>query len=111
RAVTDTQADFDLGPELVLSEALRIKLPWVPVHLTQTLIGRGGFTHFFQGGAENGLEILGGVQIPLRDVGYATDITIDAMAGRGTNQGFGTTDLRVLAAITVTRNPGRKPKP
>lgn len=111
RSVTDTQADFDLGPELMLSEALRIKLPWIPVNFTQTLISRGGFTNFFKGGAENGLEVMGGLQIPLRDVGYNTDVVIDAMAGRGTNQGFGTTDLRVLAAITVTRNPGRKPKP
>ncbi len=111
RTTVDTQADYNHGPELVLSEALRIKLPWVPVRLVQTLIARGGFTNFFKGGAENALEILGGVQVPLANVGYNTDITIDAMAGRGTNQGFGATDLRVLAALTVTRNPGRKPKP
>jgi len=111
RPTVDTQADFNLGSELVLSEALRIKLPWIPVNITQTLIARGGFTNFFQGGAENALELMGGVQIPLRDVGFNTDVTIDAMAGRGTNQGFGATDLRVLAAITITRNPGRKPKP
>lgn len=111
RGVIDTNADFNLGPELVLSQALRLTLPWVPVAFTQTLIGRGGFTNFFQGGAENALELLGGLQVPLRDVGFNTDVTLDFMAGRGTNQGYGTTDLRVLAALTVARNPGRKPKP
>lgn len=111
RPVLVSDNDFDLGPELVLSEALRLKLPWIPVNFTQTLIARGGFTRFFQGGAENGLELLGGLQVPLRDVGFNTDVMVDVMAGRGTNQGFGTTDLRVLAAMTITRNPGRKPQP
>lgn len=108
RGVVDTGQDFDLGPELILSEAARVKLPWIPLAFTQSIIGRGGFTNFFQGGAENGLEFMGGVQVPLTDLG-SLDIRIDAMAGRGTNQGYGTTDLRILGGITFQHVPGRKP--
>lgn len=113
RAVTATSNDFDLGPELYLSEGMRLRLGFLPVDvaLTQALIGRGGFTNFFQGGAENGLEIYGGVQVPFRDVAYNTDLVLDVMGGRGATQGYGTTDFRVLAGLTLSRNPGKKPVP
>ncbi len=109
RTYRDTKQDFELGSELWISEALRIKLPWIPVHITQALITRGGFENFWQKGAENGVEIYGGVQIPIRNIGFNTSMTIDAMAGRGTNQGFGTSDLRVVAGLSFFRNPGKKP--
>ncbi len=113
RSVLATNADFDLGPELYLSEGLRLRLAFLPIDisLTQALIGRGGFTNFFQGGAENGLEIYGGVQVPFRDIAYRTDVVLDVMAGRGATQGYGTTDFRLLAGVTFSRNPGRKPVP
>jgi outer membrane protein OmpA-like peptidoglycan-associated protein len=112
RKVLDTRQDFENGPELHLSEALRLRLAWlkVPVAFTQSLVGRGQFTNFFQGGAENALEILGGVQLPFNDVAYNTNILLDVMAGRGTNQGYGTTDLRIVAGLTFVRHPGHKPR-
>src|SRR5690606_18258747 len=101
RAVVDTRQDFDNGPELNVSEALRFRLAWlpVPIAITQALVTRIGFTSPFQGGAENGLELYGGVQIPV-EVGFNTTMNVDVMAGRGATQGYGTTDLRVLAGFT-----------
>ncbi|HMV65573.1 MAG TPA: OmpA family protein, partial [Myxococcota bacterium] len=110
RKYTDTRQDFELGSELYIREGARLKLPWLPVHITQALVTRGGFENFFAGGAENGVEIYGGLQIPIEHIGYNTGMNIDVMAGRGTNQGFGTTDLRVVAGLSFFRNPGRKPR-
>jgi outer membrane protein OmpA-like peptidoglycan-associated protein len=115
RRYFNTGQDFEQGSELWLSEGVRIKLPWLQrdkwgLQITQSLIARGGFPNFFQGGAENGIEVLGGVAIPIRNIGFNTGMTIDAMAGRGTSQGYGTTDLRVMAGLTFYRIPGRKPR-
>lgn len=111
RATVDTRQDFELGPELVLGQSARLKLPWIPLAFTQNLVARSGFTNFFQPGAETGFEVLGGVQVPVRDVGFNTHMVFDVMAGRGGTQGYGTTDFRVLAGFTVIRNPGKKPRP
>lgn len=111
RRVVRTNQDYDIGPELLLMQGARLSLPWIPVKFTQALVGRSGLTNPLQGGAENGLELMGGLQIPVEQVGFNTNMTIDVMAGRGTNQGFGTTDFRMLAGVTFARNPGRKPKP
>lgn len=111
RRYLDTGQDFQVGPELWLSEGARLKLPWIPVQVTQTLVSRGGFTNFFQGGAENSLEILGGVRVPIDNIAYNTGMAIDVQAGRGVNQGYGTTDFRLVAGLTFIRNPGRKPVP
>ena len=113
RQILVTRQDFDNGPELLLSEALRLRLAWLPVDIafTQALIGRGGFTNFFEGGAENGVEIYGGVQLPFHDIAFNTTMTVDLMAGRGLDQGYGTTDFRFIGGLTFIRNPGKKPRP
>lgn len=111
RATVDTRQDFELGPELVLGQSARLKLPWIPIAFTQNLVGRSGFTNFFQPGAETGFEVMGGIQAPIRDIGFNTHMVLDVMAGRGGTQGYGTTDFRVLAGFTVIRNPGKKPRP
>ncbi|MCB9663263.1 MAG: OmpA family protein [Alphaproteobacteria bacterium] len=112
RQVVDTRQDFDHGPELNVSEALRFRLAWlpVPVAIVQALVTRIGLTAPFQGAAENGLELYGGVQVPV-EIAFNTTMTVDVMAGRGATQGYGTTDLRVIAGLTFLRNPGRKPRP
>jgi peptidoglycan-associated lipoprotein len=111
RRVLITNQDFDHGSELWISQGARLKLPRIPLRFTQSLLVRGGFTNFFQGGAENGVEIMGGVQVPIEKIAFNTKMTVDVMAGRGVNQGYGTTDFRLLAGITFTRNPGKKPQP
>lgn len=110
RQYSDTKQDFELGSELYIRQGARLKLPWLPVHITQGLVTRGGFENFFAGGAENGVELYGGLQVPIDNIGYNTGMKIDVMAGRGTNQGFGTSDLRILAGLSFYRNPGRKPR-
>jgi outer membrane protein OmpA-like peptidoglycan-associated protein len=106
----DTLQDFEVGPELWLNQGARLNLPWLPLSFTQSLVARGGFANFFQGGAENGLEVMGGVQYGIPNIAFNTSMTIDVMAGRGTNQGYGTTDFRLLGGVTFTRNPGKREK-
>lgn len=103
RAVTDTRQDFELGPDLNVGYGLRLDLPGLPLDFTQQTVFRGGLTRFFRGGAENALEFLGGVQIPVGDM-----VRIDVSAGRGTNQGYGTTDFRALAGVIFERAPRKK---
>ncbi len=112
RRYLNTGQDFQLGSEFQVSEGVRIKLPWLQrerfgVQFVQALVAKGGFPAFFKGGAENGVEIVGGVSMPIRDIAFKTNMSVDVLAGRGTNQGYGTTDLRLLAGLTFTRNPGR----
>ncbi len=111
RRVIDTRQDFQLGPDLLISQGARLNLPWIPLSFVQALQARGGFTRFFAGGAENALEIMGGVQVRVPQIAFNTTMTIDVMAGRGTNQGYGTTDFRLVGGLTFIRNPGRKPRP
>lgn len=100
RAVTDTEQDFVHGSELTAGSGLRLDFPWLPFALTQSTLFRSGFANFGQGGAENAVEMLGGVQVPV-----GNDVRIDVMGGRGLTQGSGTTDLRVMAGVSFQRSP------
>jgi hypothetical protein len=56
RPVVDTQADFELGPELLWNTGLRVELPAATrLDLSTTLLGRSGLAHLGGGGAENTL--------------------------------------------------------
>ena len=113
----ETSADYQHGPDLVLSQGLAIEVPWLrineevdPIAFTQGLAFRTNLLeNSFQAAGETGLEALGGVRIPV-PAGPFLSMTVDAMAGRGTTQGFGTTDLRVLGSVTFTRVPGKLEK-
>lgn len=97
----DINEDLDLGSELLANAAIRHKLPDATrLGLTAQFLSKSGFNKFLQGGGENGMEMMGGVQY------YASKrSTLDISAGRGLTQGYATTDLRVFAGLTVEWAP------
>jgi opacity protein-like surface antigen len=92
-----TDEDFRLGTELLWGNGLRVALPAaMRTAFTAQVLMRTGFKDFLQGGAETGLEAMGGVQfLP------SSNVTIDVGAGRGFNEGYGTTDMRILSQLTI----------
>lgn len=105
-----TEEDFVLGNELTWGTGARLALPDATrVAFTGQLLTRSGLERFLQGGAESGAELLGGIQVlPSRSV------TLDVAAGRGLNNGVGTTDFRLLTALViehVPKEPVAKPPP
>jgi len=106
RGASDTQQDFTTGSDLSFNQMLRVNIPGAPVSIVQSLYYRGYFSNIFGGGAENALELMGGLQLPIKDW-----VRVDVMAGRGLNQGFGTTDLRVLAGVVFSKSPRPEPPP
>jgi outer membrane protein OmpA-like peptidoglycan-associated protein len=95
--VLRTDEDFTAGSELNVNFGYRQKLPAATrLGFTGQVLTRAGFENFLNGAAENGLEGLAGIQV------YpSSNVTLDFQAGRGVNQGYGTTDLRVLGGLTI----------
>lgn len=102
-----TTEDFTVGNEVTMGLGSRLALPAATrTAFTGQLLTRAGLENFLGGGAENALEVIGGVQVlPSRAV------TIDIGAGRGFNEGYGTTDLRILSGITVQHVPAPPDEP
>ncbi len=103
RAPVDTGMDFQLGSELSLNTGVKYQLWPGRVLLHAGILTRGGFTHLFQGGAENSSEIVGGAQYVLRD-----DLVLDVGVGKGLADGYGTTEFRAYAGLTWVRVPPPK---
>lgn len=102
-----TDEDFRLGTELLWGNGLRVALPAaMRTAFTAQVLMRTGFKDFLQGGAETGLEAMGGVQfLP------SSNVTVDVGAGRGFNEGYGTTDMRILSQLTIQSVPKPPPPP
>jgi len=100
-----TNEDFTLSSEFQWSNGVRVALPAATrTAFTGQVMTRNGLANFLQGGAENSVEALGGIQVlPSRSV------TVDVGIGRGLTEGMGTTDMCVLGALMVQRVP--KPPP
>jgi outer membrane protein OmpA-like peptidoglycan-associated protein len=104
RELVETNEDFELGSELKLSGGLRYFISPEKLAVGITGISHAGFTELFAGGAENTLESVAGVQLwPKKGM------QLDLGAGRGFVQGYGTTQLRVVAGLTFTRVPEEPP--
>ena len=100
RELVETNEDFQMGSEMKISGGLRYFIQPDKVAVGATVINHSGFAEFFSGGAENTLESVAGVQLwPKKGIQF------DAGAGRGFVQGYGTTQLRVMAGLTFTRVP------
>jgi outer membrane protein OmpA-like peptidoglycan-associated protein len=106
RGALDTEADFLLGPELDWNHGLRVNVPGIPFAVTGNLAMKGGFYNFLKGGAENSMEAMGGVQFRANKV-----MRIDLSAGRGFTEGYGTSDVRVLAGLVFDQVPWQPPPP
>lgn len=96
-----TGEDFVASNEVTWGNGVRFKLPDAShVGLNAQLVSRSVLQRFLEGGAENALEALGGVEFyPSR----RTTITLGG--GRGLTEGYGTTDLRLLGSLMVEVPP------
>ncbi len=106
RSAIDTEQDFKLGSELSITPGLMYELSPDFLNVYADSFIRGGFNNLFQGGAENPFETVLGAQLFPKD-----NILVDVGAGRGWNQGYGTTDFRIFAGLTYTFVKKEEPPP
>lgn len=106
RSWVETPHDFELGPEVTAALGTRARLPGDELDLQAAVLARSGFGNVLVGGAENAAEVvLSAGMHPGRN------LRLDVGLGRGLTEGYGTTDLRLLTALTVTRPPKLRPPP
>jgi outer membrane protein OmpA-like peptidoglycan-associated protein len=98
RTTVETTEDFVASNEATWGNALRYRLPDATrLGLHVQVLSRAGFAEFLQGGAENSLEALGGVEIyPSKKA------TVTVGAGRGLTPGYGTTDFRLMSSLIIS---------
>lgn len=106
RSWVETEHDFSLGPEVAAGLGARLRIPGDDVDVQAALLTRAGFGRVLSGGAENAAELVA-------SAGWhpAAQVRLDLGVGRGITEGYGTTDLRLLTAVTVTRPPRSRPPP
>jgi outer membrane protein OmpA-like peptidoglycan-associated protein len=106
RTSVDTGAAFVNGSALNAGLGARYKIS-DKASVLANIVGRAGFQHFLQGGAENGAEVLVGARVWPLDA-----LAVDIGVGRGLGQGAGTTDFRGLVGVTWQhRGPKRDATP
>lgn len=106
RATQETREDFVAASEVDWGNGVRIRLPDATrVGLNAQLLSRSVLQQFLNGGAENSLEALGGL-----DVYASRRTTVSVGAGRGLTSGYGTTDFRIYGGLMV-EVPPREPLP
>jgi outer membrane protein OmpA-like peptidoglycan-associated protein len=98
RSNVDTGQDFTLGTELDASLAVRYAAWPDHVAVWAGALARDGFENFLQGGAENPNELLTGAQVRLMP-----DALLDLGGGKGLAQGYGTSEIRLFAGLTLRR--------
>ncbi|MBX2803767.1 MAG: OmpA family protein [Myxococcales bacterium] len=107
RSTAETSEDFDATNEITWGNAARLKLPDATrTAINGQVLARAGLQDFLQGGAENALEALVGLEFyPSRRA------TFGISAGRGLTEGYGTTDLRLLGNLVFEIAPPEDPPP
>lgn len=105
RARNETDEDFVASTDVTWSSAARLKLPEATrLAVNGQVLARAGLERFLTGPAENGLEVLGGIEY------YPSRTTVFGVsAGRGLSAGVGTTDLRLLGNLVVQVPEKREP--
>jgi len=104
RSRVELQEDFTLGTELAVNAGVRY---WaLPDRLAVWLseINKGGFPNMWKGGAENTVELLGGVEY--RPINY---LTFHMGAGKGLADGYGGTAQRILFGAKFVPIPPPRP--
>ncbi|MEN0063420.1 MAG: OmpA family protein [Myxococcota bacterium] len=100
-----TDEDFVASTEVTWNSAVRFALPQATrLSVNGQLLARAGLDRFLSGPAENGLELLGGV-----DFYPSRTTTFGVAAGRGLSAGVGTTDFRLLGNLLVQVPERREP--
>jgi len=97
RPQIETDEDFVASTDVTWNSGVRFDLPDATrLALQGQIMARAGLERFLTGPAENGLEIMGGVDF------YASrTTTVGVAAGRGLSAGYGTTDFRLLGNLLV----------
>lgn len=106
RSAIDTEQDFTLGSELSITPGLMYEVSPDFLHVYADGFIRGGFSNLFQGGAENPIETVLGAQLFPKE-----NVLVDVGAGRGWNEGYGTTDFRIFGGLTYTFMKKEEPPP
>ncbi|MEO0601309.1 MAG: OmpA family protein [Myxococcota bacterium] len=93
----ETDEDFVATTDVTWNSAVRFELPDATrLAINGQILARSGLERFLTGPAENGLELLGGV-----DFYPSRTTTFGIAAGRGLSAGVGTTDFRLLGNLTI----------
>lgn len=96
-----TNEDFVASSELQWSTGVRYRLPDASrLGVNAQLLSRSVLQEFLDGGAENAMEAVAGLEVyPSRGA------TVTVGGGRGLTEGYGTTDYRLLASLLVEIPP------
>ena len=86
RTAVETEEDFQLGTEMSINSALKAEVWRDRMWVYGGGVSRAGFAALWQGGAENSLEGLAGLQGRPRP-----HILLDLGVGKGITTGYGTT--------------------
>ena len=103
----DTEQDFVIESTLDLNGAIAVDVWPDRIALQASYLSRGGVSHLGEPGAENGSELLGGVQLLKKDGSGQLDFGF----GKGIAQGVGTSAFRTFAAYTWVRPPTQREVP
>jgi len=104
RSKVELEEDFTLGTELAVNAGVRY---WaLPDRLAVWVseISKGGFDNFYKGGAENTVEVLGGLEY--KPINY---MTFHLGAGAGAADGYGGTKQRILFGARFVPIPPPRP--
>jgi len=104
RTKVELEEDFVLGTELALNAGVRYWALPDRVAIWAAEINRGGFTNFYKGGAENTVELLGGLEY--KPINY---LTFHLGAGAGMADGYGGTKQRILFGARFVPIPPPRP--
>jgi outer membrane protein OmpA-like peptidoglycan-associated protein len=97
RSRVDTAEDFTLGSELYVRTGARAFVLDDKVALQLAVHNRAGLSNLYSGGAENTAGFLAGVHLRPSSL-----IALDIGGGKGITEGYGATDFRLMASMTIT---------
>jgi outer membrane protein OmpA-like peptidoglycan-associated protein len=105
RARVRTGYNFNMGQELALLLGAGV---WIKPKVVEAFLEfqhRGGLANYMQGGAENPVDIRGGIRVHTR-----RKVALDFGVGGGLNGGYGTAAVRFFAGVTARMDPPEKPE-
>ncbi len=101
----ETDEDFVASTDVTWNSGIRFDLPDATrLAINGQILARAGLERFLTGPAENGLEVLGGI-----DFYPSRTTTFGLAAGRGLSAGVGTTDFRLLGNLVIQVPERREP--
>ena len=99
-----TEENLIVGTELGLNAGFQWDMVPDIVAIQGAILTRGSFVGLANGAGENGVEGMFGIRTTMQ-----SGARIDLGLGKGLNEGYGTTGLRVLAGVSFVRIPKAAP--